>query len=196
MNGKDLTTGHLFSAYSQGWFPMTVDEATNEVEWYQPYDRCLFPISGVRVSRSLRKTLRSGTFEVTFDQAFEDVIRSCRRPSDNWISEDFIRVYTEAHREGWAHSCEVWHQGSLVGGTYGLAIGGAFFAESMFHRMTDASKVALHHMIETCRSAGFVLFDAQIMNPHLQSLGAFTIPAEQYEIELRKTLSVKTSRFS
>ncbi|MDH4387790.1 MAG: leucyl/phenylalanyl-tRNA--protein transferase [Fimbriimonas sp.] len=191
MNGKDLRVEMLREAYAEGWFPMTVDEEANEVEWFQPYERCLFPIEGIRVSRSLRKTLSSHRFKITFDRAFEDVMWACRRPDDNWITEDFVRVYGEAHQQGWGHSCEVWLGDELVGGTYGIALGGAFFAESMFHRVTDASKVALFHMIETCRARGFVLFDAQIMNPHLESLGAYTINNQAYMRMMKDALSMR-----
>lgn len=192
MNGSELRVEMLREAYSEGWFPMTVDEEANEVEWFQPYERCLFPIEGIRVSKSLRKTLRSEQFAVSFDRAFEEVMWACRRPDDNWITADFVRVYGEAHRQGWAHSCEVWQNEKLVGGTYGIALGGAFFAESMFHRATDASKVALFHMVETCRNKGFVLFDAQILNPHLASLGAFTIPNRAYMTLLNEALNKRT----
>lgn len=191
MNGRDLRVEMLPEAYSQGWFPMTVDEDANEVEWFQPRERCLFPIEGIRVSKSLRRTLNSDKFRVTFDQAFEEVMWACRRPKDNWITEDFVRVYSEAHRQGWGHSCEVWLDNQLVGGTYGIALGGAFFAESMFHRVTDASKVALFHMVETCRANGFVLFDAQIMNPHLASLGAYNFSTPAYMRLLRKALNME-----
>ncbi len=192
MNGKDLRVEMLREAYVEGWFPMTVDEESNEVEWFQPYERCLFPIEGIRVSKSLRKTLNSQKFKVTFDQAFEEVMWACRRPEDNWITEDFVRVYGEAHNQGWGHSCEVWLDDQLVGGTYGIALGGAFFAESMFHRVTDASKVALFHMVETCRAKGFVLFDAQILNPHLASLGAYTITNQAYMRMMKSALRVRT----
>ena len=192
MNGKELRVEMLREAYTQGWFPMTVDEDTNEVEWFEPRRRCLFPIEGIRVSKSLRRTLNSGKFRVTYDQAFEEVMWACRRPEDNWITADFVRVYGEAHRQGWGHSCEVWLDDQLVGGTYGLSMGAAFFAESMFHRVTDASKVALFHMVETCRVKGFVLFDAQILNPHLASLGAFTISNQAYLQMLKSALNKRT----
>jgi leucyl/phenylalanyl-tRNA--protein transferase len=192
MNGAELRVEMLREAYAQGWFPMTVDEDDNEVDWFQPYERCLFPIEGIRVSKSLRKTLKSEPFEVTFDQAFDEVMWACRRPDDNWITADFVRVYGDAHRMGWGHSCEVWQGGELVGGTYGIALGGAFFAESMFHRVTDASKVALFHMVETCRAKGFVLFDAQILNPHLASLGAYTVSNLAYMRMLKDALRLRT----
>jgi len=174
IRGDELTPWLIRQAYEQGIFPMTLED--NEVGWFEPRRRALFPIEGIHVSRSLRKTLRSGRFRVSFDEAFEEVMRGCLRPGDNWISEDFIRVYTLIHHEGWAHSCEVWQGTDLVGGIYGLAMGSCFCAESMFHRVTDASKVALHAMVEKCRELGFTIFDAQVMNPHLASLGAFEIP--------------------
>lgn len=151
-----------------------------EVEWWQPRMRCLFPIEGIRVSKSLAKVLRSGRFVVTFDTAFEQVMRNCLRPEGNWISEDFIRVYTQIHRDGWGHSGEAWLDGELVGGVYGIALGSCFCAESMFYRESDASKVALHGLVEQCRMKEFDIFDAQIMNPHLESLGAYEISHRAY----------------
>ena len=182
----------ILEGYREGWFPMMVDEITHETGWFKPKQRCLFPIQGIHVSKSLQKTIRQGKFEVRFDTAFEQVISNCRRPKDNWINEDFIRVYTEIHREGWAHCAECWIDENLVGGVYGVAIRGAFCAESMFHRETDASKVALHALIETCRAKGFVLFDAQIMNPHLRSLGAFEVSDREYSRLFSDALQVQT----
>jgi leucyl/phenylalanyl-tRNA--protein transferase len=169
---------------------MTMDDG--QVEWFQPRQRALFPIEGIRVSHSLRKTIRSGKFEIRFDTAFEQVMRGCLRPSGNWISEEFIQVYTAIHYEGWGHCCECWCDGELVGGVYGIAIGGCFCAESMFHRKTDASKVALWALVERCRELGFILFDAQIMNPHLESLGAFEIDHLEYMARLNVALSIET----
>jgi len=188
---ETLDTQVLYSAYLAGIFPMGT-EGSDEVGWFRPTTRCLFPIEGIHVSRSLAKTLRSGRFEVTFDQAFTEVMVACRRPFDNWITPPIIELYSAAHAEGWGHSCEVWHDGQLVGGTYGLAIGACFCAESMFHRQTDASKVALHHMVTRCRELGFVLFDAQIPNPHLLSLGAITMGQRDYEHLLRGALKSTT----
>ena len=182
----------LFAGYSVGAFPMTVDEEDDYVEWFRPQMRCLFPIEGIHVSRSLAKTIRSGRFTIRFDSQFEQVIRSCQRPGDNWISAEFIRCYTEAHEQGWAHSAEVFLGEALVGGTYGLALGTCFCAESMFHRETDASKVALWAMINRCRELGFTIFEAQIMNPHLKSLGAFEVTEEAYDEMLGSALKGKT----
>jgi leucyl/phenylalanyl-tRNA--protein transferase len=162
------------------------------VEWYQPFKRALFPIDGVHVSHSLRKTINQGKFEVRFDTSFEAVMRNCLRPDENWINEDLIRAYSQIHREGWGHCCETWHEDRLVGGVYGIALGTCFCAESMFFRETDASKVALWALVEKCRSLGFTIFDAQIMNPHLKSLGAFDVPHKEYVRRLSEALKGST----
>ncbi len=191
MRGDELTPWLIRYGYEQGVFPMTLEDGS--VGWFEPKRRCLFPIDRIHISRSLAKTIRSGKFTVTFDTAFEEVMRGCLRPGDNWISEDFIRVYTLIHLEGWAHSCEVWLEGKLVGGVYGLALGSCFCAESMFHRETDASKVALEAMLRRCREFGFTIFDAQVMNPHLASLGAIEIANEEYLHRLAAALKRKTA---
>ena len=175
---QDLSPWAIRYGYSMGYFPMADDD--DRIEWYRTYERCLFPIEGIRISKSLAKTIRQGRFEVRFDTAFEEVMRSCRRPEGNWINEDIIQAYTLIHEEGWAHCGECWENGVLVGGIYGVAIGTCFSAESMFHRVTDASKVALWAMVERCRELGFTIFDAQVMNPHLQSLGAYEVPHAKY----------------
>ena len=180
------------AGYREGWFPMMVDEETHETGWFQPRQRCLFPMEGIHVSKSLQKTIKQNRFEVRFDTTFEQVISHCRRPDGNWINEDFIRIYTQIHHQGWGHCAECWIDENLVGGVYGIGIRGVFCAESMFHRETDASKVALYALVETCRAKGFVLFDAQIMNPHLRSLGAFEVSNREYQVMLNEALQVQT----
>lgn len=165
-------------AYANGWFPMA-DEG-GEMAWYQPQFRALFPIDGIYVSRSLARRLRKRDFEIRFDTSFEQVVRNCRRPDENWINEEIIRAYTEIHFEGWGHCAECWIEDELVGGVYGVALGSCFSAESMFYRRTDASKIALWAMVQRCRELGFEMFDAQVMNPHLESLGAYEIPTADY----------------
>ena len=169
---------------------MTVEDGS--VEWFQPRRRALFPIEGIHVSKTLQRVISRGEFEIRFDTEFEQVIRSCLRPEDNWISEDFIRVYTLIHHQGWGHCAECWHEGELVAGVYGIAIGTCFCAESMFHRRTNASKVALWAMVEKCRELGFTIFDAQIMNPHLRSLGAYEVTHAQYMSMLRAAVQHST----
>jgi leucyl/phenylalanyl-tRNA---protein transferase len=190
VNGDELTPWLIRYGYEQAAFPMTMDDG--EVHWFQPRRRALFPIEGIHVSRSLAKTIRQDRFQVTFDTAFEQVMQGCFRPEDNWLSEDFVRVYTEIHRQGWAHSSECWLDGELVGGVYGVALGSCFCAESMFHRRTDASKVALWALVEKCSSLGFMIFDAQIMNPHLKSLGAYEISHSNYVKLLDEALTQTT----
>jgi leucyl/phenylalanyl-tRNA--protein transferase len=190
VRGDELTPWLIGYAYEQGAFPMARD--TGEVDWYQPRQRALFPLDGIRVSSSLARVIRKGVYEVRFDTAFGNVMRGCLRPEGNWISSDFIRVYTEIHHQGWAHSCETWLADELVGGVYGIAIGRCFCAESMFHRATDASKVALWALVNKCRELGFALFDAQLMNPHLCSLGAFEVSHEAYMKLLRRALQEGT----
>ena len=190
MRGEELTPWLIRYGYERGAFPMTLEDGS--VEWYQPRQRCLFPIEGIHVSRSLAKTIERGKFEIRFDTAFEQVMRGCLRPTDNWISEEFIRAYGQIHRQGWAHCSECWLDGELVGGAYGIALGTCFCAESMFHRVTDASKVALWALVSQCRELGFTIFDAQIMNPHLDSLGVFEVPHLAFEIMLSDALKRTT----
>lgn len=186
MGFDTLSPYKIHYAYSMGVFPMTMLDGS--IGWFRPQERALFPLMGMHVSRSLAKVIRQGLFEIRFDTAFESVMRGCLRPDDNWISEEFIQVYTEIHLQGWGHSIETWREGRLVGGVYGVALGGVFCAESMFHRETNASKVALWAAIERCRELGFSVFDAQVMNPHLASLGAFTVSREKYDRMLSKGL--------
>ena len=190
MTGDELTPWLIRYAYEQGVFPMT--EENGEVGWYQPHQRALFPLEGIHVSRSLSKRVRAGGFEITFDRAFEKVMRNCLRPNENWISEAFIRTYTQIHLDGWGHSCEVWEEEELTGGIYGIALGSCFCAESMFHRERDASKIALWAMVDRCRELGFTLFDAQILNPHLESLGAYEVSNREFQALLKRALKNST----
>lgn len=190
MADEPLTPWLIRLGYLQGVFPMADDDG--EIGWYRPNRRCLFPIEGIHVSRSLRKLIERKRFSITFDHAFEEVVRSCRRPADNWISEEIVRAYTQVHHEGWAHSCEVWRGDELVGGTYGLALGACFCAESMFHRVSNASKLALWAMVERCRELGFTIFDAEVMNPHLASLGAFEVSNKEYMAMLAEAVRRST----
>jgi leucyl/phenylalanyl-tRNA--protein transferase len=180
-----LSASVLDLAYRNGFFPMCDDQG--ELGWYQPDPRAILPLDGFHVSRSLRRTLRRGHFTVTRDRCFEKVMRACGdRPEGTWMNEAFIAAYGELYRTGRAHSVEVWekegpHKESLVGGVYGVALGAAFFAESKFHRVTDASKVALHHLVEHLRASGYRLLEVQFLTPHLERLGAIEIDGEDYE---------------
>ena len=190
MSGRKLTLTPegVLLAYRRGIFPMA-DERSGEVLWFRPDPRAIIPLDGLHISRSLARTLRRGLFEIRVDTDFEGVMRACAdRPEGTWISERFVKVYSALYRAGTAHSVEAWRNGRLVGGVYGLALGGAFMAESMFHRETDASKVALAALVGRLRERRFILLDVQYVTPHLQSLGAVEIPRRKYEERLVQAL--------
>jgi leucyl/phenylalanyl-tRNA--protein transferase len=184
MYEMELTPEVLLQAYREGIFPMA-DARDGEIFWCHPELRGVLDFDHLKVSRSLRKVVRSGRFAVTSDRAFGDVVRACAERDETWISHAIESAYTALFNAGTAHSVEVWDGEQLVGGLYGVAIGGAFCGESMFHRATDASKVALVHLVDHLRRRGFVLLDCQYINPHLASLGASEIPREDYERRLR-----------
>ena len=190
MSGRrlTLTPDGVLLAYRHGIFPMA-DERSGQVLWFRPDPRAVIPLDGFHVSRSLARTLKRGIFEIRADTDFEGVMRGCAdRPDGTWISERFVEVYGALHHAGKAHSAEAWRAGRLVGGAYGLALGGAFMAESMFHRETDASKVALAALVARLRERGFTLLDVQYVTPHLASLGAVEITRREYERRLEAAL--------
>jgi leucyl/phenylalanyl-tRNA---protein transferase len=192
MSGRTLTLTPegVELAYRHGIFPMA-DERTAEILWFRPDPRAVIPLDGFHVSRSLARTLRRAAFDVRIDTDFEGVMRGCAdRPEGTWISERFVEVYGALHRAGKAHSVEAWREGRLAGGVYGLALGGAFMAESMFHRETDASKVALAALTSRLRERGFILLDVQYVTPHLESLGAIEITRREYERRLERALAL------
>jgi leucyl/phenylalanyl-tRNA--protein transferase len=175
-------------AYRHGLFPMA-DTTTGEIWWFRPDPRAIIPLDAFHIPRSLAKTLRKGLFEVRMDTDFVGVMAGCAdRPEGTWISEEFFRVYGALHQMGKAHSVETWRNGQLVGGVYGVALGGAFMAESMFHRETNASKVALVALVERLKERGFILLDVQYLTPHLARFGAIEIPQKEYERRLRLAL--------
>ena len=192
MSGRrlTLTPEGIELAYRHGIFPMA-DERSGEVLWFRPDPRAVIPLDGFHVSRSLARTLRRGRLEVRVDTAFETVMRGCAdRPEGSWISDRFVEVYGALHRAGKAHSVEAWRDRRLVGGVYGLALGGAFMAESMFHRETDASKVSLAALVGRLSERGFTVLDVQYMTPHLESLGAVEITRREYERRLERALAL------
>jgi leucyl/phenylalanyl-tRNA---protein transferase len=189
--GGALTPETLLRAYRQGIFPWSSDPV---ITWWCPDPRAIFDLEAYRPSRSLRKSVRRAGWRFAVDVAFEAVMRACaaetpRRPS-TWITEDFIASYVELHRRGHAHSVEVYEGDDLVGGLYGVTIGGFFGGESMFHRRTDASKAAVAYLIEHLRARGFLLLDAQVPNHHLTSLGAVEIPRDDYLRRLAAAVAV------
>lgn len=178
--GADLEPGTLLAAYRSGLFPMPFDR--RRIAWFSPDPRGIIPVDGLHVSRSLRRSLRH--FDVAMDTDFRSVMAGCADParSGGWINAAFIDAYTTLHELGWAHSVEVLDPGSgeLIGGLYGIRIGGFFAGESMFHRATDASKAAVVHLVDWFGRTGGRLFDVQWTTPHLVSLGAVDVPRDEY----------------
>jgi len=187
----------LVSAYTSGWFPMAVDHG--EIRWYSPDPRGIIPLDTFRVPSRLGRVIRAGTFQIELNRAFDAVIRACaetdRRDGDpgTWIDREIIDSYVELHRLGFAHSVEAWQDGRLVGGLYGVALGGAFFGESMFHSRTNASKVALAALVEHLRARGFRLLDIQWVTPHLEQFGAVEIPRKAYLELLEEAIALEVS---
>jgi leucyl/phenylalanyl-tRNA--protein transferase len=187
--GADLQPGSLLAAYRSGIFPMPVP-GRRRVAWWSPDPRGILPLDGLVVSRSLRRSLRR--YSVRVDTAFSDVVRACAAPGRDggWITADIAAAYVELHRLGWAHSVEAWddERDDLVGGLYGVQLAGLFAGESMFHRRTDASKVALVGLVDLLRASGAALLDVQWLTPHLASLGAVEIPRSAYLARLADAL--------
>jgi leucyl/phenylalanyl-tRNA--protein transferase len=190
--GGRLDTKTLLAAYRSGVFPWSSDPA---VTWWSPDPRAIFDLESWRPHRTIARSVRRAGWTFSIDRAFEDVMRACAeakldRPS-TWITDDFVRAYGELHRLGHAHSIEVW-QGEtgdqLVGGLYGVTLGGFFGGESMFHRETDASKAAVAYLVDRLRAGGFTLLDAQMQTPHLERMGAVTIPRTDYLRRLQLAL--------
>ncbi|WP_157216940.1 leucyl/phenylalanyl-tRNA--protein transferase [Flavisphingomonas formosensis] len=174
----------LLRAYSVGVFPMADSREARDVFWVEPKKRGILPLDTFHLSKSLAKTLRSERFIVTADRAFSQVVSACaergpKRP-DTWINPPIERAYTALHGRGYAHSIECWHDGQLIGGLYGVQLGAAFFGESMFSRMTDASKVALAYLVARLRVGRFKLLDCQFITDHLASMGAIEISRDAY----------------
>lgn len=179
----------LVRAYREGIFPMAVDNG--EIGWFSPDPRGIVPIDRFHLPSRLARTLRHAPFETRIDHDFEAVMRACAadREDGTWISEEIVESYTTLHRLGLAHSVEIWRDGQLAGGLYGVHIGGAFFGESMFHRVTDASKAALAALVDRLQRRGFLLLDIQWVTPHLQQFGAVEIPRGRYLRQLKTALA-------
>ena len=186
---RQLTTDLLVRAYCSGVFPMA-DPPRGVIRWYAPDPRAVIPLDGFHVPRSLARSLRRGAFEVRIDTAFGDVIRACAGRRETWISREIIRAYEELHALGLAHSVESWHGDALAGGLYGVALGGAFFGESMFSRESDASKVALVALVERLRARGYALLDTQYQTAHLARFGTVEIPRDEYLARLGAALAL------
>lgn len=187
--GGDLSAKRLLEAYRKGIFPWFDEDSP--ILWWSPDPRAIFELGGLHISRRLARTVRSGRFTATIDRAFAGVMHGCaHRPGEGvWITPEMIAAYTRLHELGHAHSVEVWHEGRLAGGVYGVTIGGLFAGESMFTRIRDASKVALVHLMGRLRQRGFQLFDVQFLNEHTARLGAIEIPRREYLARLRRAVA-------
>lgn len=190
----EITPELMLRAYRIGLFPMAESRTARTLYWLDPELRGIIPLDGFHLSRRLARTLRQGRYEVTANTAFEAVIDACAAPRpgspDSWINADIRRLFIALHREGHAHSVETWREGALVGGLYGVALGGAFFGESMFSRADDASKVALVHLVARLRLGGFTLLDAQFQTEHLAQFGTQEMPRAEYKRALSEAVEV------
>nr|WP_172327120.1 leucyl/phenylalanyl-tRNA--protein transferase [Mangrovicoccus sp. HB161399] len=189
-----LTPEILLRAYAMGVFPMAESRDDPEIFWVDPRRRGILPLDGFHISRSLAKTIRRAEFQVSFDRDFAGVLSCCADREETWINDGIFELYCELHRLGFGHSIEIRDGDALVGGVYGVSLGGAFFGESMFSRRTDASKLALAYLVDRLKGQGFELFDTQFVTPHLRSLGAQEISRRDYRRLLARAL-VRRARF-
>jgi leucyl/phenylalanyl-tRNA---protein transferase len=180
----------LLHAYRNGVFPMAIDGG--EIGWFSPDPRALIPLDDrFHIPHGLKRTLKKGEFDIRIDSAFREVLAGCARRKETWINPVICDSYLNLHRLGVAHSVEAWQGSRLVGGLYGVAVGGAFFGESMYHEVTDASKVALHSLVQRLRARGFTLLDTQWTTPHLAKFGAYEVPRRVYLERLKAALDRK-----
>ncbi len=188
-----VTPEILVEAYRRGLFPMAEDRHDSRLYWIEPEMRGILPLDSVHISRRLARKVRADIFEIRIDLAFPAVIEGCATPApgrwNTWINDDVIALYTELHRRGIVHSVEAWHHGRLVGGLYGVAIGAAFFGESMFSRENDASKIALVHLVARLLAGGYRLLDTQFVTKHLSRFGVVEVPRELYRARLADALA-------
>lgn len=190
--GEMIEPHLLIHAYCNGQFPMGMEGG--EIAWFSPDPRAIIPLEEFHVPHGLRRTLKKGLFEVRINAAFPTVMRRCAEREETWINEEIVESYTNLHRLGYAHSVETYRDGELAGGLYGVSVGGAFFGESMFHLVTDASKVALHALVMRLCAKGFGLLDTQWSTPHLESFGTMEIPRRLYRRLLAESVR-KECRF-
>lgn len=188
-NEPEMTPALLVQAYRAGVFPMAESAGSDEMFWVDPLARGIIPLDGFHTSRSLNRRINSGCYTASLNQCFGKVMAGCADRHETWINPQITELYTELHRQGIGHSLEIWAENRLVGGVYGLAIGGAFFGESMFSRRVDASKVALFALVSRLNQGGFSLFDTQFLTPHLASLGGIEISRAAYHRRLHTALA-------
>ena len=178
----------LLQGYRLGVFPMAMDDGS--IEWFSPDPRAILPLDDFHVPHALQRIVRRGVFEIRINSSFSEVMERCADRPETWINAEIIESYTRLHELGCAHSIEAWHDGRLAGGLYGVSVGGAFFGESMFHEVRDASKVALCALVERLRTLGFALLDTQWCTPHLQRFGAIEISRRQYMYLLTRAVAL------
>lgn len=186
--GWTVTPAMLLAGYARGIFPMAEGRHTETLHWVDPVQRGIFPLDRFHISRSLRRQILQANYTIRTDSAFRAVVRACADRAETWINADLLQLYSRLHDSGYAHSLEVWEDGTLVGGVFGVALGRAFFGESMFSARTGGSKIALAYLIDRLNQAGFILFDTQFLTAHLASLGAVEIPRAEYRQRLRDAL--------
>jgi len=191
-----ITPSLLLKAYTNGVFPMSEGAGSDEIYWVDPKFRGIFPLDRFHVSRSTARFVRKGGFEVSVNSDFSGTVAACADRAETWINAEIADLYLTLHRLGFAHSVEVRRNGELVGGVYGVSIGGAFFGESMFSRATNMSKVALIWLVARLKAGGFTLFDTQFITDHLASLGAVEIPRSKYHEHLRHALAISGDFFA
>ncbi|MEY5015786.1 MAG: Leucyl/phenylalanyl-tRNA--protein transferase [Verrucomicrobiota bacterium] len=189
MNPSELTPELLIDAYVSGVFPMGSEDG---IEWYSPDPRGIIPLDAFHIPHGLQRALKKQRFEVRFNTSFREVMQACAERPETWITEPILETYCTLHHHGLAHSVEAWREDSLVGGLYGVALRGAFFGESMFHRETDASKIALVGLVHHLQARHFVLLDTQWTTPHLETFGACAIPKARYLKLLTRALATET----
>lgn len=192
-NADTITPDLLLRAYAAGVFPMAEGRDTPEIFWVDPRQRGILPLDGFHMSRSLARQMRRGVYRATRNAAFEQVLHACADRDETWINDEIFCLYMALHRQGHAHSLEIWNADALIGGVYGVALGGAFFGESMFSRETGGSKMALAVLVDLLARGGFSLFDTQFITAHLASLGAVEIPRAAYHDRLRVALTQHTT---
>ncbi len=191
---EPLTAELLLSAYAHGYFPMAESRHAPELLWFHPERRGIIPLNAFHVPRRLERWLRRHPFTITTNRAFRNVITACAKREDTWINDTIIALYCELHAIGYAHSIEYWQDEKLMGGMYGVALGGAFFGESMFSRAPNASKAALVHALRMLRDAGYALFDTQYVNEHLKQFGGMEISREDYLERLAAALAMEPEK--
>jgi leucyl/phenylalanyl-tRNA--protein transferase len=185
----------VLNAYRLGYFPMA-DSKDGDIYWHSPDPRAIFPIDVIKFDKNVIKKIRRGDFKFTIDNNFENVILECANRENTWINDEIIDTYIELHNMGYAHSIETWKDGNIVGGLYGVAIGGAFFGESMFNKVSDSSKAAFYFLINHLREKKYVLLDSQYINDFTQKLGAILIPKKKYMKLLEYAISLDREFYS